>query len=239
MVVLITGISFVGYIFIKLMGARRGILLTGLFGGIVSSTVVTLNFSRMAKEKDFSNIFAAGILVASGTMFPRMLLYVLVVNYNLFSHLIIPIVMMTVVAYAAVLWFLLKGTKIDDSTKRQAISISNPFQLLPALAYGVLLAAIILLSYTFKEWFGNKGIYLLSLFSGISDVEAITIALSKLGKSELPAVVVSKAIIIAAMMNTFVKSLLVAIIAGKSMGIKIFVAFGLIIVSGLIGFLLI
>lgn len=239
MVVLITGISFVGYIFIKLMGARRGILLTGLFGGIVSSTVVTLNFSRMAKEKDFSNIFAAGILVASGTMFPRMLLYVLVVNYNLFSHLIIPIVMMTVVAYAAVLWFLLKGTKIDDSTKRQAIPISNPFQLLPALAYGVLLAAIILLSYTFKEWFGNKGIYLLSLFSGISDVDAITIALSKLGKSELPAVVVSKAIIIAAMMNTFVKSLLVAIIAGKSMGIKIFVAFGLIIVSGLIGFLLI
>ena len=239
MVVLITGISFVGYIFIKLMGARRGILLTGLFGGIVSSTVVTLNFSRMAKEKDFSNIFAAGILVASGTMFPRMLLYVLVVNYNLFSHLIIPIVMMTVVAYAAVLWFLLKGTKIDDSTKRQAIPISNPFQLLPALAYGVLLAAIILLSYTFKEWFGNKGIYLLSLFSGISDVDAITIALSKLGKSELPAVVVSKAIIIAAMMNTFVKSLLVAIIAGKSMGIKIFVAFGLIMVSGLIGFLFI
>jgi len=55
----------------------------------------------------------------------------------------------------------------------------------------------------------------------------------------LPAVVASKAIIIAAMMNTFVKSLLVTIIAGKSMGIKIFVAFGLIIVSGLIGFLLI
>ena len=79
----------------------------------------------------------------------------------------------------------------------------------------------------------------MSLFSGISDVDAITIALSKLGKSDLPAVVASKAIIIAAMMNTFVKSLLVAIIAGKSMGIKIFVAFGLIIVSGLIGFLLI
>ena len=182
MVVLIPGISFVGYIFIKLMGARRGILFTGLFGGIVSLTVVTLNFSRMAKEKNFSNIFATGILVASGTMFPRMLLYVLVVNYNLFSHLIIPIFMMTVVAYAAVLWFLLKGTKIDDSTKRQAIPISNPFQLLPALAYGVLLAAIILLSYTFKEWFGDKGIYLLSLFSGIGDVDAITIALSKLGK---------------------------------------------------------
>jgi len=137
------------------------------------------------------------------------------------------------------MWFLLKGTKIDDSTKRQAIPISNPFQLLSALAYGVLLAAIILLSYTFKEWFGDKGIYLLSLFSGISDVDAITIALSKLGKSDLPAVVASKAIIIAAMMNTFVKSLLVAIIAGKSMGIKIFVAFGLIIVSGFIGFLLI
>ena len=99
MVVLITGISFVGYIFIKLMGARRGILLTGLFGGIVSSTVVTLNFSRLVKEKDFSNIFAAGILVTSGTMFPRMLLYVLVVNYNLFSHLIIPIVMMTVCGF--------------------------------------------------------------------------------------------------------------------------------------------
>ena len=93
MIASITTPTFLGFGFI-VVGA---FLITAFISdikvkrGVGAITVITLNFSRMAKEKNFSNIFAAGILVTSGTMFPRMLLYVLVVNYNLFSHLIIPI----------------------------------------------------------------------------------------------------------------------------------------------------
>ncbi|MFN2335181.1 MAG: MgtC/SapB family protein, partial [Wenzhouxiangellaceae bacterium] len=95
MVVLIAAISFVGYFAIRIAGARAGIVFTALFGGLASSTATTLNLARLARKKGVAPaLLAGGILLACGTMFPRMLLVATVVHPNLFMQLFWPALVM-------------------------------------------------------------------------------------------------------------------------------------------------
>nr|WP_255705790.1 MULTISPECIES: DUF4010 domain-containing protein [unclassified Ectothiorhodospira] len=95
---MIAGISFVGYCATKLVGTRRGIMATGLLGGLASSTAATVNFSRLARTGEGSeNILVAGILVACATMFPRVLIISNVFSWTLATTLVWPLVAMTVV----------------------------------------------------------------------------------------------------------------------------------------------
>jgi uncharacterized membrane protein YhiD involved in acid resistance len=106
MVVLIASISFAGYYAIKLMGKRRGTLFTGLFGGLASSTALTLHFSRLARDgSDMTLMLAAGILVACGTMFPRMLLVATLINPALLQPLLWPALVMALITYSAAAWY--------------------------------------------------------------------------------------------------------------------------------------
>ncbi len=101
MVVLIAGLSFIGYFAIKIGGPERGIFFTSLFGGLVSSTVVTINFARMIKNNKEDKLINAGVLVASATMFPRILVIAGVVNFQLLSELAIPLGIMGILTYVA------------------------------------------------------------------------------------------------------------------------------------------
>ena len=92
MVVFISGISFCGYVLIKLVGPRQGIGLTGLLGGLVSSTAVTLSFSqRSQKASHLARPFTLAITVASTTMFIRVLFEAFVLNPALARVLAIPL----------------------------------------------------------------------------------------------------------------------------------------------------
>ncbi len=130
MVVLISGISFLGYILIKLMGGRRGIGLTGFLGGLASSTAVTLSFSQRSQDRaDLSKPFALAVIIAWTMMFPRILVEVGVVNPRLLPLLWPPIVAAGLVGvlYAVMLYFLQREG--DESE----IAFTNPFALGPAI----------------------------------------------------------------------------------------------------------
>lgn len=95
MVILIAIISFVGYFAIKIGGTRRGAIFTGLFGGLAALTAVTLHFSRMTRRNTaMAPMLATGILLACGTMFPRMLLVASMINYELFQLMLVPAAVM-------------------------------------------------------------------------------------------------------------------------------------------------
>ncbi len=222
LVVLIAGLSFTAYFAMKIAGPRRGIILTSLLGGMVSSTAVTLSFSRIGKHGVLSRLLAAGVIAASATMFPRILLEVAVVNPQLLPHLVLPLGVMTLIAYAGAGWFWFRQA---DGNELAEPPLRNPFELLPALQFGLLLALVMLLSKAFYAWLGEQGIYLLTVLSSVGDVDAIVLSLARMAEVELADELAARAIVLAAVINTVVKGGLVFLVAGGKMGWRVAVVF--------------
>jgi len=219
MVVLISGLSFVGYFAIKLTDERKGTFLTAVTGGLASSTAVTFSlaqFARLSKKKLF---FMGGIMIASSIMFVRVAIEVFVVNRALLQYLWIPLGLMFIGILIGGYWFLVKGD--HDNKEDQELDITNPFKLGLALRFGALLALILLLSEAVKQWFGDEGIYFLSVASGLMDVDAITVSLSRMAQNDLSAEVASMGIVLASATNTLVKGFIFAVIAGWKESVKL------------------
>ncbi|MGA7802422.1 MAG: MgtC/SapB family protein [Gammaproteobacteria bacterium] len=231
-VVLIAAISFAGYFAIKLTGSRAGIMLTALFGGMASSTATTLNLARLGRRSSLHTVLAAAVLATAGTMFPRILLEVAVVNRSLLPALAGPLAAMTALAYAIALWL---WRRPDGRGETAELELANPFELLPALKFGVLLAAIMVLAEGARTWFGDMGVYLLAGVSGLADVDAITLSLARLAGNELSPPIAAQAIVLAATVNTLVKGVLVASIADRRMAMRTTPALMAIILAGAIG----
>ncbi|USD49110.1 MgtC/SapB family protein [Vibrio sp. SCSIO 43153] len=219
MVVLIASISFVGYFAIKIGGAKRGILFTSVFAGLSSSTALTLQFSHLSREQEgISPLLASGVLLSCGTMFPRLLIVLSVLNPQLVS-LLWPIVLVMMVALYLPAWWIWRRSeveKIEQSNKQ-----TNPLALQSALFFGVVLAAIMLLSHALSDWFGNAGVLILSALSGITDVDAISLALGRQSTQTLSVTTAALGILIAASVNTIVKMGMVVAIGDKALSAKV------------------
>jgi len=217
MVVMIASISFVGYFAMRVAGTRKGILFTGLFGGLSSSTALTLHFARQAnKHPTLDAQFATGILIACGTMFPRILVYCFVINRDLLPSLIWPVVVMTILLYAPaiVIWQRNSGAnQVNQPTPGQ-----NPLDLKSALVFGVLLTVVLLLGDFLENWLGDTGIYVLAATSGIADVDASLSRMSNTGLSMDTAVM---GIVIAATANNLVKSGMAWVIGNPKTGLYV------------------
>lgn len=218
MVVLIAGLSFAGYLAMQLVGPRRGALYTGLFGGLVSSTAVTLNLARLSRATpEQAGLYATGILVACATMFPRMLIVASAVNPHLGQRLALPLGVMAGVAYlgGALLWHRM------PSTAAHPPPLQNPLELRQALRFAALLALILLLAEAIKRALGDAGLYLLAAVSGISDVDAINLSVARMTRGDLVLPVATAAIVIAAIANTLTKGLLAVAIGHRRLGLRV------------------
>ncbi|MGD8998985.1 MAG: MgtC/SapB family protein [Granulosicoccaceae bacterium] len=231
LVVLIAGMSFSGYIAMKIAGVQRGILYTGLFGGLVSSTAVTLNLSRLAKTLRNEHVLAAGILVACATMYPRILIEVGVVNRAMLPELLLPMLVMTVITYAGAAW---TWQHRHSSTLVSEVPLRNPMELGMAIRFGLLLVAVILLVNFLHDRYGQSGVYVLAIISGLFDVDAITLSLARLAKTELASAHASLAIVMAAISNSVVKALFVISIAGRRLGTLVALIMGIAIIAVLV-----
>ncbi len=220
MVVMIASISFVGYFAIRVAGTRKGILFTSLFAGLSSSTALTLHFARQASKNPQLNAqFATGILIACGTMFPRILVYCLVINPGLLPTLMGPVLVMTVLLYlpAIVIW----RSNTHSSEVSQPTLNQNPLDLTSALVFGVLLTVILLLGEFLRNWLGNAGIYALAATSGIADVDAITLSLTRMSTDTLAMTTAVIGIVLAAASNNLVKSAMAWVIGNRKIGLLV------------------
>ena len=229
MVVLISGISFIGYLLIKIVGTKRGIGITGFLGGLVSSTAVTLSFSqRSQKSGPLARAFAVAVTVAWTTMFARVIVEVAVVNRGLLGQVWMPMAAAAVagLAYAAMLFFR------QSSTDEEGMDFSNPFELRPALTFGALYAVILLLSRVAQTQFGDGGVYVSSVLAGLTDVDAITLSMAELSQpgGDVEVVVASRAVTLAAMSNTVVKAGIV--LSTGSSGLKKAMLPGFLLILG-------
>ncbi len=219
MVVLIAAISFVGYFSIKIGGARKGAVFTGLFGGLASSTALTLHFSRLCRrEQAMAPVLSAGILLACGTMYPRMLLVAALINPRLLQAMLVPVIIMSLAAYLPALYYSLR---LRHKNLNAETAVHNPLDLKTALGFGALLAVIMLLGKALKTWFGDAGVLVLAAASGVADVDAINLSLSRMSHVDLDIRIAVAGIVIAAVVNTMVKSGMAAVIGGRETGLRV------------------
>jgi uncharacterized membrane protein (DUF4010 family) len=232
MVVLIAGISFAGYVLVKVFGSKRGLAITGMMGGLVSSTAVTLSFSQKSRETpDLSRTFASAIILACSIMYPRILVEIAVVNQSLLSFMW-PLLAILMASGVAASLLLLLGKKSDTSTD---ITLQNPFELSSAIKFGLIFAVILLVSKAAQIYLGDSGVYLAAALAGISDVDAITLSMANLSLSG--AVTESTAavsILIAVVVNTIIKAGVAYTLGAAALRRFTLPGFGLVLVTGLV-----
>lgn len=207
MVVLVAGISYFGYIAIRLLGSTHGIGAAGLFGGLVSSTAVAMSMARRVHENGYlAKNLAIGITLASSMMLIRAGLEIWVINPDLTRPFILPIIVgsLTGYGYIGMLYFTSKREDIP-----QNIEFRNPFDLKEALVMGLLFGATLALIELANRYVGDSGVYAVAAVSGIADVDAIVLSLSSLAKNGLSSATAHHAILIAILSNTFAKMALV------------------------------
>jgi uncharacterized membrane protein (DUF4010 family) len=216
LVILIAGLSLVGYVATRALGPERGTAITGLSGGLVSSTAVTLTFAKRSREEGgrSDDALAAGTFLAWGVSLVRVVVLVALVHPPLVKTLLAPFGAMAVVTTAAALLSLRRAQSATPSTG-PAVALRNPFSLIAAVKFGLLFAVVLLLVTLVQQRFPGGGTYVVAALAGSSDVDAITLSMATLARAGDTAMrTAALSILVAVLANTLVKCGVVASLAG-------------------------
>jgi uncharacterized membrane protein (DUF4010 family) len=208
MVVLISGLNFASYLLVKVVGPQHGIGLTGLLGGLVSSTAVTLGFTQHSQRDPLAGpAYGLGIVLAWTVMFVRVLVVVAIVNPALSRQLLIGL---GPPALASLLVSGLLFRRRGRDGTEQLRQGRNPFELSQAIKFGVVFGVITLLARAAEVYLGSAGLYLAGAVAGLTDVDAISLSMANLAAARPENLgVAARTVVIAVLSNTLVKSCLV------------------------------
>ncbi len=225
LIILISGISFVGYFLTKFLGTEKGLGLTGFLGGLASSTAVTASMSNHVKANPgLSGPCAFAVVLANATMFARVLVIVAILDRSLAYRLVWPIGTMTLAASLSVIFLWKRSQRrsgVKGETSKQLV-LSNPFSIGPAVKFALFFVVIIFLARIAREYLGNSGLYLASMISGIADVDAITLSIAQeTGKMNLDYGTGAIGITIAVVASSITKSGIAFYSGGMRFGILI------------------
>jgi uncharacterized membrane protein (DUF4010 family) len=233
-VVLIAGLSYVGYILTRILGRRRGVGLTGLLGGLTSSTAVTVSMAKAGRDESMRQPGQLATFIANATMFARVIVITAVVSLPVAAQVALPMGIMGAVMLGAAAWRW-RGLSRSDEAEEAARStkLKNPFALVPALMWGAVLSIVLLVSVVARDLFGDSGLYAAALVSGFADVDAITLAVSEQSfAGSLDAGVAATSVTLAVMSNTVVKAGMALVGGGLTYAKPIAVTFAITIVAG-------
>jgi len=236
-IVLVSGIQFLGYILSKFLGNKKGIILTGIFGGLVSSTIVTWTFSKKSKENpSYSDSYALAIFSAATVMVIRVVVLVYIFNKLMLSNLLLPLFLVFLTA-VTVTFIFFKKQQINKSFKEK-IKLGNPLSIKDAVFFGFLYSGILLLVSYASSKYGSAGIYISSAISALTDIDAIAISVSKLGGTSIKLLTAQNAVLLATLSNTAVKIGIALWEGSKDLKKNVIFGYGLIFIAGIIGFLI-
>lgn len=233
MVVLIVAISLAGYVAFRFLGSTRGVLVTGLLGGLISSTATTLSYAR--RSSDHPGLARAGAMVtvlASAFVFVRVLVEVALVAPAGFAQIAPPLtIVLGVMTLAG--WLLVRRKSPADEVAPS--SLQPPSEIGAALAFGLLYAAVLLGVAIARQHWGDAGLFAVAALSGLTDVDAITLSSSRLvARGAIEASLAWRLILIGALANVVLKGMMVALLADKAMTRGVVAAFAASLVAGLL-----
>jgi uncharacterized membrane protein (DUF4010 family) len=232
--VLTAAISYAGYIAVRLLGPGRGILVSGLAGGLVSSTAVTVAFGRRAKAGDTARTMAAGAVFAALISALRVLVIALVVKPEVVAALAVPI-LVGAVAFGIAGLFLVGRSWGEDSAETK---VGNPFEILPLLIFATSFVVVAALSAGLTQHFGAGSVILTTALSGIFDVDVATLTAARQVGSGVPAATAAAGILLAAGLNALARVAAAIAVGPAGYFVPISVATVIAIVAGGVAWLL-
>ncbi len=235
MVVLIVGISIAGYFIYKFIGERVGTVAAGILGGLISSTATTVTYARRTRDLGGAARLAAFIITtATAVAFVRVIIEVAAVVPGKLGVIAPPLLLMTafMAVVCTVLYFF---NPKDEASKEEIPEPENPAQLKSALIFAALYALILLAVAAARHYFGESGLYVVSVISGLTDVDAITLSLAnQTDAGKLEAAIAWKLILLASLSNLVFKGGLAMALGHPGINRYILVAFGLSLAAGLL-----
>lgn len=201
-VLLFSGLNFVGFLARRALGPQAGYTVTGLAGGLISSTAVSLDFSRKSRrEGDIARGLAYGVLGACTVLIPRVLVVSAVLNSAVALRLVSFLLPPALVGLA----ILLLSTRGNSESQPGAdLEVANPLRLWTAIQMALAFQVAILILMLVRNRWGSLGLYPAAVALGLTDVDALTVSMSTLKDSVLP-VIAARAIAIGVLANTILK----------------------------------
>lgn len=231
MVVLVSGLSFAGYIAIKLAGPGVGTMMTGVLGGLASSTALTVSFSRFSRrDPALAPLLARGVGLAMGVMLVRVVAIAGAVDWSVAVALAAPLGAAAAAILVATL--LLAHAPVPPPKTAPAAEVSDPCDLMTALKFGLFLLAITLVAHYVRQRFGTESLYILALVAGLADVDAITLTFARAGYDADTHEVAVIAIALATASNSVVKLGIAATIGSGGLAKRIAILIGAGLAAG-------
>lgn len=212
-VILIAGLSMAGHIAMRAFGAHRGILWTGLLGGLASSTATTLALARLATQTTNTDPAAiAGALGATAMMAARLMVILWVLEPVLLNALLLPLAIVMVTLTLPLIWQYRQQANLQ-STSNLPGNLHH-YSLKTALGFSLFLAAVSVIVPAAKTGLGSEGVYAIAALSGVADVDAITVSLAHLFSSDALTLETARTGIGIAILVNLASKLLIAAISG-------------------------
>lgn len=238
MVIFVSAIGLVGYVALRFLGSR-GLTLTGLLGGLVSSTAVTLGFAKMSKASNpqVTRALSAGIVAASGLMYGRVFVEALVIEPELAEKLAFPLITLFLLVEGAAVYLWLRANRVQGDASE--LAVKNPLTLTSALQFGALFGAVLFVSKALLDRVSDASLNVVGAVSGINDVDAITLSTADLVEnSGLDPTVGAQVVMAAVAVNTIVKAIMAATLGSKALGRQVSLPLGLAAVGSGVAWLL-
>jgi uncharacterized membrane protein (DUF4010 family) len=202
-VILVSTIGFIGYFLSKRFGERVGLRLSGLLGGIVSSTAVTITMGRLAQTvPERGRAALQGAMLASSVMYLRILVLIAVLNPLLLTALWWKLVLLSGIG---VLLSFRYGAEAADGDGKNLPGLQNPFEITPALLFAALFVVLIVVTTVVKDALGNAGLLGLAAVVGVTDIDPFILSVVQTASVAVGTGV--SAMIIAMLSNTLAKGI--------------------------------
>ncbi|MCK5588841.1 MAG: DUF4010 domain-containing protein [Candidatus Pacebacteria bacterium] len=235
-VILISGISFIGYFFQKYLGSKKSILVTSFLGAIVSSTATTISLSNKSHETKRINLLAAGIMLSVFVMQLRIIAEIIIISQDFsFKFIAISLSMLLPALFFFSYFYIMDSKKKQRVLKEKVDEVKSPFEILPALKFAVIFIVILFAVYFGKYFFGDWGAYFAASLASLVDADAVVLSILesfKISKIEIGFVV--DIIMIAVVVNTLIKLFYVFVLGNKKLFKKVSPA---IFITSLVGFI--
>lgn len=231
LVTLILGVSLGAYMIGKYIGGKKGALLAGLLGGLISSTATTASLARRSKDSEKSGrILAAVVVIASTVVFVRVGFEVAFAAPEHRWEMLPPLLAM--LAWGAIVAGVLY--RLTTRTGTDFTEDSPPSELRGAIVFGLLYAIILVAVAAARKNFGDSGLYLAALLSGLTDMDAITLSTAKLVKSgHLETDLAWRMILVGGLANVVFKGAMAAVLGVRSFIRPLLIGFGAMLIGGL------
>jgi uncharacterized membrane protein (DUF4010 family) len=230
-IILVSSISYLGYFLQKFLGAGRGLALTGLLGGIASTTAATTAFAKDAAENpaNVDPLWRAST-IANTIWFPRVLAILFVMSPALALAALPPLAAMTLAGLAM---SLLISRRQAQPAAGSSVPVGNPFRLAPALKFGAMFTVILLAGKAAAATMGTGAIYWTSVLGGSVDVDAVAVTMCDLVRDgRAPLGVASAAVMLALASNAVLKTGLAFYAGTRAFGWRVGSTFAVMLLTG-------